>query len=109
MYPVREVVIDSSIPANADYWVPKPSDIDDEGFGCYSRDVWPLIGVRTKEARALIERERRAAEYVARESDTEEQFEALAEIIEGYSPDANERDPTVPDELTQEWTAPRWA
>lgn len=103
MYPVREVMIDSSIPANADYWVPKPSDIDDEGYGCYFRDVWPLVGVSTKEAKAVIEWERKAAQYVTRRSASEVEFEALAEAIEGYSPEGDDGDTFIPQELSRNW------
>jgi hypothetical protein len=99
MYPRREVTIDSSMPAGASFWVPKPSDVNDEGIGCYFRDVWPLIGVSTSDTRALIVWERRAAEYVNRESQSEERFEELAAKIEDYLPD--DIDAELPDEIAE--------
>lgn len=104
MYPVRDVHVDSLIPSDAPYWVPKPSDIDEEGIGCYFRGVWPLIGVRTRETKTLIVWERNAATYVARESDGEEGFDALAKSVELWTPDDDDSEAALPEELQRDGT-----
>lgn len=103
MYPLADVEIDSTIPANASYWVPKPSEISEEGFG-YFRDVWALVGARTRDVAPLLKWERRAAEYVTRASHDAWQFDQLAKIIETYSPDDDDNEGQLPAELQEGWT-----
>lgn len=104
MYPLTDLEIDSSIPANASYWVPKPSEITDEGFG-YFRDVWPLVGARAKDVGPLLAWERRAAAYVASESEDMQSFDALARVVETYMQDADDNEADSPAELQADWTS----
>ncbi|MGO4859652.1 hypothetical protein [Arthrobacter sp. 2MCAF14] len=104
MHPLADLEIDSSIPANASYWVPKPSDITDEGFG-YFRDVWPLVGARAYDVTPLLAWERRAAAYVASESEDVLSFDALARGVENYMPDADDNEAELPAELQADWTS----
>jgi hypothetical protein len=102
MYPVRDVAVDPTVRVSAMYWVPKPSEISEEGYGCYFRDVWPLVAVHTSDAAATIAWERRAADWVIRSAANETEYEALAIKVETYSPDDDEAE-ILPDELTEEW------
>lgn len=61
MFPRVQVEIEVSIPAGDDYWVPKPSEIDEEGFGDF-RGVWPIVKATTRLTADVIEDERVAAE-----------------------------------------------
>lgn len=104
MYPLADVEIDASIPEDASYWVPRPSEITDEGFG-YFRDVWPLVGARTKEVAPLLAWERHAAAYVASESEDVRSFDSLARNVETYMPDSDDSEAELPAELRAEWTS----
>jgi hypothetical protein len=45
VYPTADIDLDPSLPANAEFWVPEPDEIDDyEGFGMF-QDVWPITEV----------------------------------------------------------------
>jgi hypothetical protein len=63
MFPRVPVEIDISIPAADTYWVPKPNEIGDEGFGAFL-GVWPIVKATTSTTADVIEDERVAAEYV---------------------------------------------
>ena len=68
-------------------WIPESSDIDDEGYGLYFRDVYPLIDVPPAEARGIIEWERAAANWAASEATNEKEFEEFADAAESFDPD----------------------
>ncbi|WP_392507878.1 hypothetical protein ACF3NT_13855 [Naumannella halotolerans] len=99
MFPRAEVEIEVSIPPGDDYWVPKPCEIDEEGFGDF-RGVWPIAKATTRLTADVIEDERVAAEYVDAHASTPEEFEKLARQIESYSPSLDESE--APD------LGPRW-
>jgi hypothetical protein len=53
VYPTADIDLDPSLPANAEFWVPEPDEIDDyEGFGMF-QDVWPITEVSVDEANAV--------------------------------------------------------
>jgi hypothetical protein len=53
----------SALPAAATFWMPKPDEIDEEGFG-YFRDTWLIKDVPVREAREIMVAERRIAEVI---------------------------------------------
>lgn len=71
----------SALPAAAAFWMPKPDEIDEEGFG-YFRDTWLIKHVRVGEAREIMVAERRTAEVVGELADNVEDFERLAQVAE---------------------------
>jgi hypothetical protein len=89
MFPRAHVEVEISIPAGDDYWVPKPSEIGEEGFGDF-RGVWPIVEATTRLTADVIEDERVAAEYIDAHASTPEEFEKLAREIESYSPSLEE-------------------
>lgn len=103
MIPRVEVELNASIPERDTYWVPKPSDIGDEGFGAF-RGVWPIVKATTRITADVIEDERVAAEYVDAHASTSEEFEQLAREIESYSPTLDESEgPAFADDLGETW------
>lgn len=84
MFPRSNVEIEVSIPEGSSYWVPKPSDIDDEGFGDF-RGVWPIIKATSRLTKDVIRDERIAAEYVDAHATNPDEFEKLAKEVEDYS------------------------
>lgn len=87
MFPQRETEINATIPASAEYWIPGSSDIDEEGYGLSFRDVYPILDVAVADARAIVEWEHAATNWVSAEATDEAEFEALAETVESYDPD----------------------
>ncbi len=81
----------SSLPANFDFWTPRPTDIDEEGFGCNFRDTWYLSRVPAREARHVVELETTLLDLADLISTDENVFEDLASAIEfgdlGDAPD----------------------
>lgn len=103
MFPRVGIEIDISIPDGDTYWVPKPSDIGDEGFGAF-RGVWPIVKATTRLTADVIEDERIAAEYADSHSSTPEAFEQLARDIESYLPSLDESEgPAFVAELGESW------
>lgn len=102
MYPVAEVQIASSIPADASFWVPKPREIGDEGFGFF-RDVWPITNALTAETKRLLEWERVAAAYAAEAAQDANEFEVLARRIEAFDPGDDSPPAEFPEVLTEDW------
>lgn len=90
MFPRRETVIRATIPLHAEYWTPEASDIDDEGYGLFLHDVFPLLDVSIADAQAIIEWEQAAASWAAAGAGNETEFEAFAETTETYDPDFSE-------------------
>lgn len=103
MYPRRDIRVDASIPPHFNYWVPKPSETDEEGYGLSFRDVWALSGISEADARGILAWEKGAAEWASTQAADEEGFEALAKYLESYNPDDEPDDPpfgaNLPDEL----------
>jgi hypothetical protein len=94
MFPRVAVEIEVSIPPGDGYWVPKPSEIDEEGFGDF-RGVWPIVNATTRLTGDVIRDERVAADYVDAHASTPDDFEKLALQIENYAPSVDES--VVPD------------
>lgn len=86
MYPKRAVEIDSSMPSGASYWVPIPSEANDEGYGLNFRDVHVLDGVSVGDAREVLQWERVAATWVVDGASDEEEFESRARTVESFDP-----------------------
>ena len=63
MYPRRDVRVDASIPPDLNYWVPKHSETDEEGYGLNFRDVWALSGISEPDACGILAWEAGAAEW----------------------------------------------
>lgn len=87
MFPQRETKINATISASAEYWIPDPSDIDEEGYGLFFQDVHPILDVAVADARAIVDWEHAAAKWVSSAATNESEFEALAEAVESYDPD----------------------
>jgi hypothetical protein len=81
MYPTAEVPGSVELPADATYWMPKRSEVGDEGIGFF-RDVWTIIDVPLRDARELIALERRLATAVSEAAETAQDFDRLARIVE---------------------------
>ena len=82
MFPTRKLAGSVDLPVDATFWVPKRSEIGDEGFG-YFRDVWAIVNVRVGEARALIRDELQLAHTVGKLARDAEHFDDLAHVVEG--------------------------
>lgn len=86
MYPIRDIHIVSSIPEVARYWVPKPRDAGDEGFGLNFRDVGVLDVVPVLELRKLLAWEAASAGWVTDGAGDEAEFEERARAVETFDP-----------------------
>lgn len=103
MFPRAQVELEVSIPAGDDYWVPKLSEIDEEGLGDF-RGVWPIVKAATRLTADVIKDERVAAEHVDAHASTPEEFEKLAREIESHSPYLDESEtPKLAADLGPEW------
>ena len=69
------------LPTGATYWMPKLSEMDEEGIGFF-RGVWTIIDVPLSAARKLADTERRLATAVADLAATAEDFDRLAGVVE---------------------------
>jgi hypothetical protein len=94
MIPLCPVAWTSELPTGAAFWIPKPDEISEEGFGNF-RDVWLIRGVRVGDAREVIEEERRIVDVVDRLSVNADEFEEFSAIAEtgGIDDPANELSP----------------
>ncbi|RFU21036.1 hypothetical protein D0Z06_13220 [Geodermatophilus marinus] len=81
MFPRTEVSGTVQLPAAATYWMPKRSEIDEEGIGFF-RDVWTITDVPFGEARSMVREERRLATAVADLAETPEDFDRIAHVVE---------------------------
>lgn len=91
MHPIFDVNVMPELPAQSTYWTPKPSEIDEEGFGYY-RDVWDLRGTSVRDAKEWVAAHTEAfavADALARDG---EEFEAIASALEADDLE----DPTLP-------------
>lgn len=91
MIPTAEVEVSTDIPKAAEFWVPKPSDIDEEGFS-YFRGVWPIVGAQSRLTFDVIEAERRGVAYIDEHAGSDEEFEILAGRVEALSDDTSDPD-----------------
>ncbi len=73
------------LPREATFWMPRREDIDEEGIGCFFRDVWFIGHVGVREARRLISRERVVVETLGQRAKDEQHFDRLARLIENGS------------------------
>lgn len=82
MFPVATRVLGTTtVPDGASFWMPKGSDITEEGIG-YFRDVWLIKDVPVSYAREVIQHERRIATVVGDLANTAEDFDRLARAVE---------------------------
>lgn len=91
MFPVSSNSGSSELPVGAAFWMPKPSEITEEGFGFF-RDTWPITGISAGYADDIVSTERSIADVVNALADDEDDFERLAVIAEsgGIDDPANE-------------------
>jgi hypothetical protein len=86
MFPISALSGSTTIPSDATFWMPKPADIDEEGVGGFFRGTWLIKDVPVRDARQLMQRERRVAGIVGDLAATAEDFDRLARAAEdGYS------------------------
>jgi hypothetical protein len=82
VYPTADIELDASLPANAEYWVPEPDEIDDyEGFGMF-QDVWPITDVSADEANAVARKDGLLCHVVASLARDAIDFDVLAAAVE---------------------------
>jgi hypothetical protein len=88
MHPVFHTELSSDFPAGATFKTPKPSEIDEEGFGNF-RDVIDLRGTTVKEARTYLAAHRRVLEFLDAVVTDPDTFEEYAQTFEtGSAADA---------------------
>lgn len=102
MIPNYDIPVDQALPPDVVYWQPKPSDIDEEGFGFF-QNVWPLGLPSRSVAHEVLKSERAGLKYLARVCRDDVQFDAQAERLEGFHEDDSDCDP-LPPELAGDWT-----
>lgn len=85
MHPVFHTELSSDFPPGATFKTPKPSEIDDEGFGNF-RDVIDLRGTTVKDARTYLAAHRRAFEFIDALATTPDAFDEYAQAFEAGSP-----------------------
>lgn len=79
-----------SLPEAATFWMPRPDELDEEGFGFF-QDTWLIKDVAVREAQALVAEERRIATVVDSLATDATDFERIAAVAEwGIDDDANE-------------------
>jgi hypothetical protein len=82
VYPIANIELDPSLPANAEFWVPEPDEIDDyEGFGMF-HDVWPITDVSVDEANAVAREDTLLCQVVANLARDAADFDVLAAAVE---------------------------
>ncbi|CCQ45852.1 hypothetical protein ARTSIC4J27_1810 [Pseudarthrobacter siccitolerans] len=81
MHPVFRTELSSDFPAGATFKPPKPSEIDEEGFGNF-RDVVDLRGTTVKEARTYLAAHRRVLEFLDALATNPDDFEEYAQAFE---------------------------
>jgi hypothetical protein len=81
MYPRVDVELDPELPDDAEFWIPGPDDINEEGFG-YFHNVWPIVDVPEDEAREMLRRDRTVSSFASELASTEDEFNTIAKVIE---------------------------
>ncbi len=94
MIPRVDVEINASIPEDARFWVPKPHEIGEEGFG-YFCGVWPIVAATTRLTADVIKDEQLAFEYVDSHSSNADEFERLARQVESLDPALDKQEASV--------------
>ena len=98
MYPTADIRLDPSLPANAEFWVPEPEEIDDyEGFGLF-QDVWPITEVSEAEASAVAREDGLLCQVVGGLARDATDFDVLAAAAETGT--AGEDDEITAESLT---------
>jgi hypothetical protein len=87
VYPTAEIPLDPFLPANAEFWVPGPEDIDEyEGFGLF-QDVWTIADVSVPEAAAVATEDRKLCRVVGDLAHDAVGFDAIAMAVQAGSAD----------------------
>lgn len=89
MFPTAPPLGTAELPAEAAFWMPKISELDEEGFGFF-RNTWTITDVSARAARELIEDERRLAEALDDLTTSAEHFDRLARAAEANDLDEAE-------------------
>lgn len=84
MYPMANPDLTETIPEGATFWTPKPSEIDDEGFGFF-RDVTDLRGTTAAHARHYLAAHARVFHFIESTASTAEEFDTYAVAFENGS------------------------
>lgn len=86
MIPMVDYTPTAEIPQEASFWMPSEEDIpDDEGIG-YFRNVWMILNEPEEITRQVIAVESKYITLVDRLTDSTEEYEEIASIIDkGYS------------------------
>ncbi|MEY9777244.1 hypothetical protein [Arthrobacter sp. MW3 TE3886] len=84
MHPVFSTALSSDFPPGATFKTPKPSEIDDEGFGNF-RDVIDLRGTTVKGARTYLAAHRRVLEFIDALATAPDAFDEYAQAFEAGS------------------------
>jgi hypothetical protein len=94
MFPTSSLKGSAQIPSDAEFWMPKPEDIDEEGISFF-RGTWLIKDIPVRAARRLAREERNVAEVVGNLAATPQDFDRLAHAAEdgyeGYVLTAEER------------------
>ena len=96
MYPVAEPELSASLPQGWAFWTPKPSEIDEEGFGNF-REGFDLRGTPAKTARSYLAAHLGVFDFINARAHSFEEFDDLASFFEdvpfdddGYLQDADD-------------------
>lgn len=84
MHPVADTDLTETIPEGATFWTPKPSEIDEEGFGFF-RDVTDLRGTTAADARGFLAAHVRVFNFIDSRASTVEDFDGYASAFENDS------------------------
>ncbi|MCE6999971.1 hypothetical protein LZG04_34920 [Saccharothrix sp. S26] len=84
MIPTFDVGITSSLPDNAEFWVPTSEDLEDEGIG-YFRDKWPILDVSVDDAMGMLRLEVEILDVVSSLVADPSEYEVLAHAVEAGS------------------------
>jgi hypothetical protein len=82
VYPTADIELDPSLPANAEFRIPEPDEIDDyEGFGMF-QDVWPITDVSVDEANTVALEDGLLCQVVGGLARDAADFDVLAAAVE---------------------------
>lgn len=95
MIPRIDIEVDSALPNGFPFWTPTEEDIDEEGIGCYFRNVWLIRGVTRAEAEMVLEDEQNIVRLVDELASDAEVFEVVAKAVESLDQEA------LPSELAE--------
>jgi len=87
VYPIADIPLDPFLPADAEFWVPGPEDIDEyEGFGLF-QDVWTITDVPVAEAAAVASEDRELCRVVGDLARDAAGFDLIAMAVQAGSAD----------------------